>query len=89
MRYFSFCDEKWWDEFVLYISGGLLYGKEVERPAEFAGRRLDEVQPKKFHLTLFGGEPLLNLPVAYYLAERCHALREQRDALAAQRARLA
>ena len=23
---------------------------------------------------LFGGEPLLNLPVAYYLAERCHAL---------------
>jgi uncharacterized protein len=25
-------------------------------------------------LTLFGGEPLLNLPVAYYLAERCHEL---------------
>ena len=42
-------------------------------------RRLDEVRPKKFHLTLFGGEPLLNLPVAYYLAERCHALCEERD----------
>jgi len=41
-------------------------------------QRLDEVQPKKFHLTLFGGEPLLNLPVAYYLAERCHALCEER-----------
>ncbi len=24
-------------------------------------------------MTLFGGEPLLNLPVAYYLSERCHA----------------
>ena len=42
--------------------------------ARWIERRLDEVQPKKFHLTLFGGEPLLNLPVGYYLAERCHAL---------------
>ena len=32
--------------------------------------RLDEVRPEKFVLTLFGGEPLLNLPVAYYLAEQ-------------------
>src|SRR5688572_4033831 len=38
------------------------------------GQRLDEVRPTKFVLTLFGGEPLLNLPVAYYLAEHCHAL---------------
>ena len=37
-------------------------------------QRLDEVRPEKFVLTLFGGEPLLNLPVAYYLAEQCHAL---------------
>jgi len=37
-------------------------------------KRLDEVRPEKFVLTLFGGEPLLNLPVAYYLAEQCHAL---------------
>jgi uncharacterized protein len=37
-------------------------------------QRLDEVKPEKFHLTLFGGEPLLNLPVAYYLAERTHAM---------------
>ena len=41
-------------------------------------QRLEEVQPAKFHLTLFGGEPLLNLPVAYYLAERCHALCAER-----------
>jgi uncharacterized protein len=32
--------------------------------------RLDAVKPETFTLTLFGGEPLLNLPVAYYLAER-------------------
>jgi uncharacterized protein len=38
------------------------------------GQRLDEVRPEKFTLTLFGGEPLLNLPVAYYLGEQCHAL---------------
>ena len=37
-------------------------------------RRLDDVRPEKFHLTLFGGEPLLNLPVAYYLAERTQAM---------------
>jgi uncharacterized protein len=31
--------------------------------------RLDVVQPSRFVLTLFGGEPLLNLPVCYFLAE--------------------
>jgi len=41
-------------------------------------QRMDEVRPAKFVLTLFGGEPLLNLPVAYYLAERCQALCEAR-----------
>lgn len=35
--------------------------------------RLDAVRPARFVLSLFGGEPLLNLPVAYYLAEHCHA----------------
>jgi uncharacterized protein len=40
--------------------------------------RLDELGPRKLHLTLFGGEPLLNLPVAYYLAERCQALCDER-----------
>ncbi len=41
-------------------------------------QRLDEVKPEKFMLTLFGGEPLLNLPVAYHLAERCHQLCTER-----------
>ena len=42
--------------------------------AAWIERRLDALHPHKFVLTLFGGEPLLNLPVAYYLAERCHEL---------------
>ena len=40
--------------------------------------RMDTLHPQKFVLTLFGGEPLLNLPVAYYLAERCHELCTER-----------
>ena len=34
--------------------------------------------PEKFVLTLFGGEPLLNLPVTYYLAEQCYAVCQER-----------
>ena len=36
--------------------------------------RLDTLAPGKFTITFFGGEPLLNLPVTYFLAERVHAL---------------
>jgi uncharacterized protein len=36
----------------------------------WAESKLDELQPGTFVLTLFGGEPLLNLPVCYFLAER-------------------
>ena len=42
------------------------------RTAEWAERRLDAVAPESFALTFFGGEPLLNLPVLYYLSERLH-----------------
>lgn len=42
------------------------------RVAEWAESRLDEVTPRRFVLTFFGGEPLLNMPVLYYLAERLH-----------------
>ena len=48
------------------------------RVVDWVEERLDEVQPEKFVLTLFGGEPLLNLPACYLLAERCHALCEAR-----------
>jgi uncharacterized protein len=37
--------------------------------ADWIERELDRVHPEKFVLTFFGGEPLLNLPVMYYLAE--------------------
>jgi uncharacterized protein len=40
------------------------------RVADWTESRMDAVLPARFHLTFFGGEPLLNLPVVYYLAER-------------------
>jgi uncharacterized protein len=40
------------------------------RVAEWSEGRLDAVRPESFALTFFGGEPLLNLPVMFYLAER-------------------
>lgn len=36
--------------------------------------QLDETHPNTLVLTFFGGEPLLNLPVLYRIAERSHAL---------------
>lgn len=48
------------------------------RVAEWTEGRLDALRPQTFALTLFGGEPLLNLPVAYYLAERLWAACEAR-----------
>jgi uncharacterized protein len=40
------------------------------RVADWSEERLDALKPESFALTFFGGEPLLNLPVVYYLAER-------------------
>jgi uncharacterized protein len=40
------------------------------RVASWIEDELDRVRPERFVLTFFGGEPLLNLPVMYYLAER-------------------
>jgi uncharacterized protein len=40
------------------------------RVAAWIEARLDAVRPQRFVLTFFGGEPLLNLPVVYGLAER-------------------
>ena len=45
----------------------------AERVARWAEERLDTLRPESFVLTFFGGEPLLNLPVMYYLAERLWA----------------
>jgi uncharacterized protein len=40
---------------------------------EHAARQMDAIRPERLSLTFFGGEPLLNLPVVYYLAEHVHA----------------
>jgi uncharacterized protein len=40
------------------------------RVVTWIDKQIDRVRPRKFGLTFFGGEPLLNLPVMYYLAER-------------------
>src|SRR6476646_4847685 len=52
--------------------------EQAEGVAQWVETRLDEVRPQKFVMAFFGGEPLLNLPVMYYLAEKCHAMCEER-----------
>jgi uncharacterized protein len=42
----------------------------AERLAVWIEREMDRLRPEKFVLTFFGGEPLLNLPVMYFLSER-------------------
>jgi uncharacterized protein len=42
------------------------------RVAAWIDRELDRLRPERVVLTFFGGEPLLNLPVMYALAERTH-----------------
>jgi uncharacterized protein len=44
--------------------------ESAERVALWAEARMDAIRPSSFVLTFFGGEPLLNLPVMYFLAER-------------------
>jgi uncharacterized protein len=40
------------------------------RVAQWIEDELDRVRPETFNMTFFGGEPLLNIPVMYDLAER-------------------
>ena len=40
------------------------------RVGDWIERELDRTRPERLVLTFFGGEPLLNLPAMYYLAER-------------------
>lgn len=48
------------------------------RVGDWAERRLAELGAESYVLTFFGGEPLLNLPVVYYLAERMWGFCEAR-----------
>ena len=43
------------------------------RVCSWIERELDRVHPEKFVLTFFGGEPLLNIPAMYTIAERASA----------------
>jgi uncharacterized protein len=47
--------------------------EQADRVAAWVDSRMDAVRPSSFVLTFFGGEPLLNLPVMYFLAERLWA----------------
>jgi uncharacterized protein len=51
---------------------------DAERLVAWAEERLDTVRPESFAVTFFGGEPLLNLPVIYFLAERFWTLTQAR-----------
>jgi uncharacterized protein len=44
----------------------------AERLERWVEGRLDTLAPGRLVLTFFGGEPLLNMPVLYYLAEELH-----------------
>jgi uncharacterized protein len=44
--------------------------EQAARVADWMEQRLDALGSPRFTLTFFGGEPLLNLPVVYMLAER-------------------
>src|SRR5438552_1789564 len=48
------------------------------RIAAWIENELDRLRPEKFAMTFFGGEPLLNLPVVYDLAERMWAATQAR-----------
>ena len=48
------------------------------RTAAWVEREMDRVAPEHATLMFFGGEPLLNLPVMYYLAERLHGAAAKR-----------
>jgi uncharacterized protein len=45
----------------------------AERLGTWMESRVDALKPERLVVTFFGGEPLLNMPVLYYLAERMHA----------------
>jgi uncharacterized protein len=52
--------------------------EQATRVVDWVEARLDAVRPSSFVLTFFGGEPLLNLPVMYFLAERLWASSQAR-----------
>ena len=50
----------------------------AQRVSSWIERELDRVQPERLVVMFFGGEPLLNLPVMYDIAERAFAATQTR-----------
>lgn len=50
----------------------------AHRTADWIERQLDAVGPGRLHIMFFGGEPLLNVPVMYLIAERMAAATKAR-----------
>jgi uncharacterized protein len=48
------------------------------RVGDWIEQQLDDLHPERLVLTFFGGEPLLNLPAMYAIAERAHLSTENR-----------
>src|SRR5262245_44978802 len=48
------------------------------RVGDWIDREVGRVNPERLAVTFFGGEPLLNLPVVYYLAERLWEISQAR-----------
>jgi uncharacterized protein len=51
----------------------------ARQTVDWMSRELDRIQPGKLVLTFFGGEPLLNLPVMYEVAEHMWAATRERQ----------
>jgi uncharacterized protein len=49
-----------------------------EQVAAWIEARMDELKPEQLTITFFGGEPLVNLPAVYDLAERAHGMAKKR-----------
>ena len=57
-----------------YNKGAAKMSMEMaDRLGSWVESRIDTLAPERLVLTFFGGEPLLNMPALYYLAERLHA----------------
>ncbi len=59
-------------------SGRKMTLETADAVARWFAAQLDTVAPKRAVMTFFGGEPLLNLPVVYRLAERAHVAARMR-----------
>ncbi|HUK55138.1 MAG TPA: radical SAM protein [Nitrospiria bacterium] len=57
---------------------GFMRVETCSRVASWVGRTLDRVRPRSLHLTLFGGEPLLNPEAARFLSRSLYNLARER-----------